>query len=265
MRVVIIGCAESGLDRVKCLREEGLVPEDAQAAIYEKSCFASFGQEKLEEFCTLSLEDIAAAYHRQEERIRQSGAALHLLTEALLVDPRGKVVTVQRRESGTPEQIRYDLLILATGRPRRVPDLAGKELQGVLALQGLEDLLYLKEFLKSRYLRDVVLFGGKSGGTLGKTLAGALDREGKQVTVLPPGERGCRLTGDLFVDGVVTDKRRMDCDLFVSLEEDANAAPYLRGLPAATAPDGRLYADKNGKTAYDGIYAAGSLVRIRAD
>ncbi len=149
MKIVIIGSAYEGLLQVQRLRERGRMQGQADILICEKSCFASFGQEFLKKCTGWSLDKIREEYQKEEEKLRLGNISLRLLTKALLVDPENRVVTLQRAWKETPEQLSYDLLILATGRSERVPDVPGRNLFGVQTLGSLEDFLLFREMTKS--------------------------------------------------------------------------------------------------------------------
>lgn len=259
MKVVIIGSAKSGLMQVQKLQSCGMIPEEKEIVICEKTCLASFGQSFLRECCAKSQEEIATAYGNQETLLKGERASLRLLTAARLVDPVNRVVTVQKRESDTPEQLPYDLLILATGRTGSIPDVPGSTLQGVMTLENLEDLLFLKEFTKSRFIRNIVVHGEDDTA---QALATALRARGKDVTVLSPKDSIMGFEGNIFVSRLLTRQGEVPCDLYVSRLELDRPGDVIVSLPEALAPDGRLTADAAGKIQrYEGIYAAGRIAR----
>ncbi len=77
------------------------------------------------------------------------------------------------------QKLAYDKLILASGAHPNVPPFPGRELQGVQTLRTLEDADLIMEVARKQ--AKVVCIGG---GLLGLEVAGAVARQGAQVTVL---------------------------------------------------------------------------------
>ncbi len=256
MKIVIIGSAYEGLLQVQRLRERGRMQGQADILICEKSCFASFGQEFLKKCTGWSLDKIREEYQKEEEKLRLGNISLRLLTKALLVDPENRVVTLQRAWKETPEQLSYDLLILATGRSERVPDVPGRNLFGVQTLGSLEDFLLFREMTKSRFAHFIALQGENP---VILSLCRVLREQGREVTLY--GQEGDVLgfTGDVFVDGIRTRNGIFPCDLYLSGCKSTKPQEYLHSLPQAVTADGGLTVDAEGETPYAGVFAAGSL------
>lgn len=102
-------------------------------------------------------------------------------TEALSVDRENKCVKARNLETGETFDQPYDRLMIATGANAIVPNLPGRELEGVTTLQSMEDAVYLKERLKSGELRRAVIVGG---GLIGIETCEALELAGVQITVV---------------------------------------------------------------------------------
>ena len=241
MKIVIIGSAYEGLLQVQRLRERGRMQGLADILICEKSCFASFGQEFLKKCTGWSLDKIREEYQKEEEKLRLGNISLRLLTKALLVDPENRVVTLQRAWKETPEQLSYDLLILATGRSERVPDVPGRNLFGVQTLGSLEDFLLFREMTKSRFAHFIALQGENP---VILSLCRVLREQGREVTLY--GQEGDVL-------GFTP------CDLYLSGCKSTKPQEYLHSLPQAVTADGGLTVDAEGETPYAGVFAAGSL------
>ena len=77
------------------------------------------------------------------------------------------------------QKLPYDKLILASGAHPNVPPFPGRELKGVQTLRTLEDADLIMEVARSR--AKVICIGG---GLLGLEVAGAVARQGADVTVL---------------------------------------------------------------------------------
>ena len=79
----------------------------------------------------------------------------------------------------TGEKLAYDKLILASGAHPNVPPFPGRELKGVQTLRTLEDADLIMDLAK-KHVRVVCI----GGGLLGLEVAGAVARQGADVTVL---------------------------------------------------------------------------------
>ncbi|MCP4579821.1 MAG: FAD-dependent oxidoreductase [Deltaproteobacteria bacterium] len=84
---------------------------------------------------------------------------------------------------GTPFELRYDKLLIATGASAIIPDLPGFELPGVLALKSMEDGKRIKQFIRERQVEGVVILGM---GYIALEMAEALQSRGIKVKMVKP-------------------------------------------------------------------------------
>jgi len=164
-------------------------------------------------------------------------------TEVTAIDREKKVVHMRNLETGEEGVQHYDRLMIATGATAIMPNLPGKDLEGVTTLQSMEDAIYLKERLTSGSLKKAVIVGG---GLIGIETCEALQLGGVQITVVEMLDQvlsfldwemakhvenhirskgsevitGCGVTEFLGKDGKVigvklADGRVLDCDLAV--------------------------------------------------
>ncbi len=164
-------------------------------------------------------------------------------TEVTAIDKKAKNVTMLNLETGKESIQKYDKLFIATGASAIVPNLPGKDLEGVTTLQSMEDAMYLKTQLTGGTLRKAVIVGG---GLIGIETCEALQLGGVQITVVEMLDQvlsfldwemakhvenhirangsdvitGCGVSEFLGKDGKVTgvklsDGRTLDCDLAV--------------------------------------------------
>ena len=80
----------------------------------------------------------------------------------------------------------YDKLMIATGTRPIVPNLLGRELDGVQVLKTLEDGIAMQQFVAQPGVQDVVIVGA---GYIGIEVAEAMVELGKRVRVIELGER----------------------------------------------------------------------------
>lgn len=109
-----------------------------------------------------------------EQWYLENHITLLLETRALAIDAPAKEITL-----ADGAKLAYDKLILASGANPRVPPFPGKDLKGVQTLRTLEDADLILEIARKK--ARVVCIGG---GLLGLEAAGAVARQGADVTVL---------------------------------------------------------------------------------
>lgn len=102
-------------------------------------------------------------------------------TEVTAINREKKLVRMRNLQTGQESTQVYDKLFIATGASAIVPNLPGKELEGVTTLQSMEDAIYLKERLASGNLKKAVIVGG---GLIGIETCEALQLGGVQITVV---------------------------------------------------------------------------------
>ena len=103
--------------------------------------------------------DIEELVVRRAEVFREK-QGIHLLTGHCVhrLDPREKVVS-GTAPNGDAFAVSYDKLLVATGASAIIPDLPGFDLPGVMALKSLEEGRAIKEYIRSRPIKKVVIVG----------------------------------------------------------------------------------------------------------
>ena len=102
-------------------------------------------------------------------------------TEVTSIDRKAKKVAMKNLETGEISEQSYDKLFIATGSNPVVPNLPGKELEGVTTLQSMEDAIYLKNRIAEGSVKKAVIVGG---GLIGIEACEALELGGVEVTVV---------------------------------------------------------------------------------
>ena len=96
-----------------------------------------------------------------------------------------------------------------------LPKVPGREMMGVHTFNCEEDRIFLNEFVRSPFVKDIIVYGGTSGE--GKKLILELERKGRNVRVLrPENEEILEFSGKTFIEKVTTDKGTYVCDLFIA-------------------------------------------------
>ena len=181
----------------------------------------------------------------------------------------------------------YDRLLLATGSHAVVPDVKGKEVEGVFTLHTVADADAMLK--RAATAKSLVVIGG---GILGIEAGNGLRKRGLQVAVVgrnkrllpkqmdPPGavflQRRLEEMGFTFYLGVTPREiARMNGRLAVRLEDGTALETDMVLLSAGAAPDLTLarqiglkigkavQVDDRLRTSLDDIYAAGDLVEHR--
>ena len=97
----------------------------------------------------------------------------------------------------------------------RIPKAGGFEKMGVHSLNSLDDKIFLTEFTRTPYVKDIIVYGGKSSEA--QELVNSLRTDGRNVRVIDPEEESVlEYSGRTFVERVATDRAEYDCDLFVA-------------------------------------------------
>lgn len=284
MKVIVIGSVSSGISVAEQLAAGD--PE-VEIVLYERASCCSCGAHGLPHYLGSDKDALETALAGCERSAR--GVSIRVGREVTAVDTAARQVSVRELETGMCTADSYDVLVLATGSrnsPLRV-DGAGR--MGVHALRRVDDLLLLREFLRTPYVRDIVVLGG---GLSALEVAGAFLQRGRNVRVIDGGkgllpgfdgevrarvqreleeqgiqfslgERVTAIHGRTFVETVQTDRNTYPCDLCVPALEDV---PNTELLPAAErTSDGRLLVDETWRTSLPHVYAAGSCAARRGE
>ena len=75
----------------------------------------------------------------------------------------------------------YDKLILATGGKAIVPQIPGVNLKGIFKIRTIEDAVSIREWIKEKEVRDVVVYGA---GSIGLEMASLIAQKGIKVTLV---------------------------------------------------------------------------------
>jgi len=102
-------------------------------------------------------------------------------TRALAIDRQAHEVELLDLKKQRTATIGYDKLILATGRVPAVPDIPGKDLEGIFTLTGIEDASAIRKLVSQREVKQAVIIGA---GLIGLEMAEALVSRGLEVTII---------------------------------------------------------------------------------
>ena len=102
-------------------------------------------------------------------------------TEATKIDRKNKKVAAKDLSSGEEKEFPYDKLVITTGAHAVVPNLPGKDLEGITTLQSMEDADFLKKVATEKKIKKAVVVGG---GLIGIETCEALQLAGIDITVV---------------------------------------------------------------------------------
>ena len=167
MKIIIIGSIAAGVSAAARL---AAAQRGAQITVYEKGGFYSCGTGGLPHYLCEDLDSLNKAIQAKETELNAQGITAHLRHEVRGIDAAARKVTVCDLATGRVFEDHYDKLVLATGSSNRVPQVPGSDRVGVQTLKTVEDLIFLKEFVRTPYVRDIVILVCRScGATLPRT------------------------------------------------------------------------------------------------
>ncbi|WP_442504113.1 NAD(P)/FAD-dependent oxidoreductase [Marinivivus vitaminiproducens] len=174
--VVIVGAGQAGLQLAASLRQEGW--QEAITLVGDEP-HLPYQRPPLSKGFLLGKTTQSGLFLRSANFFSDQSIDLLVGERAAGIDvPERKV----RLASGG--SLSYGSLVLATGTRPRMPPIPGIELDGVLALRGLDDAARLRERLEQA--RSLVVIGG---GFIGLELAAVAVTQGKDVTVVEAASR----------------------------------------------------------------------------
>ena len=161
MKIIVIGSIAAGVSAAARLAAG---QQGVQITVYEKGGFYSCGTGGLPHYLSESLDALNKAIQGKEKELAAQGITAHLRHEVQRIDPATRQVTVCDLASGRVFTDHYDKLVLATGSSNQIPQVPGSDRVGVQTLKSVEDLIFLKEYVRTPYVRDIVILGGSWSG-----------------------------------------------------------------------------------------------------
>lgn len=178
MKIIIIGSIAAGVSAAARL---AAAQRGAQITVYEKGGFYSCGTGGLPHYLCEDLDSLNKAIQAKETELNAQGITARLRHEVRGIDAAARKVTVCDLATGRVFEDHYDKLVLATGSSNRVPQVPGSDRVGVQTLKTVEDLIFLKEFVRTPYVRDIVILGGSWAGL---EIAKSFLKLGRNVRIL---------------------------------------------------------------------------------
>ena len=191
--------------------------------------------------------------------------------------------TVDKKVVFDGDALDYDRLVLAIGARPLVPPIEGAKLPGVCTFKYIADALQIVRHIP----KTAVVVGS---GPIGTEVAIALRKKGAKVYIIEllarmmprlfddrpasllsgilaahdievsTGERAVRIIGGESVEGIVTDKRSMSCDLVVMAAGMRPNSEIAREAGISVAARGGIIVDREMRTSSSDIFACGDCV-----
>jgi NADPH-dependent 2,4-dienoyl-CoA reductase/sulfur reductase-like enzyme/rhodanese-related sulfurtransferase len=165
-KIVVIGGVAGGMSAATRLRR---LDAEAEIIVLEKSGYVSYAN------CGLPYY-VGGVIEEENDLLLQTPASLHarfrldvrVLTEALIIDPVKKEVSVQDLQSGNRYTLAYDKLVLSPGASPIVPPMPGVE--RALTLRTVEDVERIVAQVLAKPQSAVVIGGGFIGVEIAENL-----------------------------------------------------------------------------------------------
>jgi NADPH-dependent 2,4-dienoyl-CoA reductase/sulfur reductase-like enzyme/rhodanese-related sulfurtransferase len=175
-KIVVIGGVAGGMSAATRLRR---LDAEAEIIVLEKSGYVSYAN------CGLPYY-VGGVIEEENDLLLQTPASLHarfrldvrVLTEALIIDPVKKEVSVQDLQSGNRYTLVYDKLVLSPGASPIVPPMPGVE--RALTLRTVEDVERIVAQVLAKPQSAVVI----GGGFIGVEIAENLIHKGIRTSVI---------------------------------------------------------------------------------
>ena len=179
MKVVIIGGVAGGASTAARLRR---LDENAEIKIFEKSSYVSFAN------CGLPYH-IGNVIKEREELLLESPVSFKnkfnievmVNSEVISINREKKEITVKNLKKNTEYIENYDKLVISTGAEPFIPDIKGLNKDSYLTLRNIEDMDYIKQYIKKNNPKSAAIIGG---GFIGLEMAENLVNIGINVTLI---------------------------------------------------------------------------------
>ena len=169
-RYIIIGGGIAGVSAAEAIHT---VQADADITLISEEPNLPYFRMSLTRYLAGEVEREKLSLHDQQWYL-QNHITILLNTHVDAINAETKQITL-----ADGQKLAYDKLILASGAHPNMPPFPGRELKGVQTLRTLEDADLIMDV--ARQQAKVVCIGG---GLLGLEVAGAVARQGAEVTVL---------------------------------------------------------------------------------
>ncbi len=281
MKIIVIGSIEAGVSAAMMLASDQAA---ARIIVYEKGSFYTCGTCGLPHYLTEDLKTLKEAIDSKERELTGNKIEAHLRHEVLDIQPSARTLTIRDMDGNRVFTETYDKLVLATGNLSLIPEVPGADRVGVQTLKNVEDLLFLKEYVRTPYVRDIVILGGSYAGL---EIAKAFHRLGRNVRIIEKekrllpdfdaeaasmiqaelekaglkfqlGETVQEFPGQTFIEEVRTNRGTYPCDLCISAIGVIPNTSLAAAAGLSLDQRGAVLVNERLETSVPGIYAVGN-------
>lgn len=286
MKIIVIGSIAAGVSAASRLAAGS---NGAQITVYERGAFYSCGVDGLPHYLGESLDELNKAIRDKEAGLAKNGINACLQHEVTAIDPASRTVTVCDLSTGRSFADRYDKLVVATGSSNAIPRVRGAEKVGVHTLKNVEELVFLKEYIKTPYVSDIVILGASWAGLeiakvflklkrnvriidrsrqllpefdpeVSELIKKQLELEGVKFSL---GESVRSFPGRSYIEQVQTDRNSYSCDLCIAADDPVPNTSLLAACGAELDRNGAVLVDDELATSIKDIYAVGNCAVLR--
>lgn len=154
-KVVIIGGGAAGPKTAAKLRREN---KDIQIDLYTQEDIISYSACGLPYYIENIIQNSDTLIVRKPEDFEKQNVHIHLKQRCISVDSANQSVLMQDLISQNKYEVKYNILVIATGAIPIIPDIKGIDLKNIFTLRTINDGINIKE--KMYNSKKAVLLGG---------------------------------------------------------------------------------------------------------
>lgn len=178
MKTIIIGGVAAGMSAASKIRR---MRYDSEVVVYERGGTLSYGACGLPYYVGDEIVDSNKMIIRTKPQFEKMGMDIHLYHEVIGVDEKAKKITVKNLTTGAVFEDAFDKLLIASGASPVIPNWEGVNHPVVKTLSTIDDGKAIKEIIKEKNVKNVVIIGA---GFIGVELVEAALGLEKNVTLI---------------------------------------------------------------------------------
>lgn len=284
MKIVIVGTNHAGIAAANTLLDNY---PDAEVVMIDQNTNLSYLGCGTALWVGRQIDSYQGLFYTKKEDFEAKGAKIYMETIVERIGFYKKIVFCQRKD-GTKFEVSFDKLILATGSRPIIPNIPGKDLEGIHFLKLFQEGQAVDKEISNPEVRNVAVIGA---GYIGVEIAEAAKRRGKNVLLFDAeptslsnyydpwfteemdrnleshgielhfGELAKAYKGTKRVDKLVTDKGEYPVDLVINaIGFGPNNALGKEQLKLFT--NGAYLVDRHQQTSNPDVYAVGDCATV---
>lgn len=178
MHLVIIGGVAAGSKAAARARR---VNPDIDITLYQDEAEVAYTGCGQPYYLSGLIEKRAALIIRHPEDFAKDGIMVKIRHRVTALDVDKRILTVLDRSNSRSEAVGFDRLVIASGARNVIPDLPGRDLDGVVSLRSLAELDRFADTIARIKPQSALIVGS---GYIGLEMAESLSALGLQVTLL---------------------------------------------------------------------------------